>query len=55
MDITREYLVEQLELLTQQRNQLAANLNANQGIIQHIELLLTRLAAAEESANVSDV
>ena len=47
MEITRAYLTDQLEQLSQQRVQLFANLNANQGIIQHVELLLARLDAAE--------
>ena len=49
MEISRSYLAEQLEQLTQQRAQLVANLNANQGIIQHVEVLLARLDSAEET------
>ena len=44
MEISASYLEEQLAALRAQREQLIANLNANQGIIQHIEVLLARLA-----------
>ena len=44
MEISASYLEEQLAALRAQREQLIANLNANQGILQHIELLLQRLS-----------
>ena len=48
MDITHAYLIEQHTQFQKQREQLIANLNANQGIIQHIEQLIERLSAIED-------
>ena len=46
--ITREYLLEQQELIIKSRQELLANLAANQGILQHIELLLSQLETPPE-------
>lgn len=43
MDITRDYLQQQQQLFEQSRHELLANLNANQGILNHIKVLLERL------------